>query len=431
MAFFTKDWYEQMQDAHVLILPESDEEWQDYMQEFAENGEDGHAYLRERLEQEKGRLLKVLPQEFHLFIEDGSINQPYLPTEVRRRLLIWHNDMEKKYMTVLEQANRHFEAICNLVPENFVKLRKMGLHDARIKHIMRQDDTIRITLNGSGSFNKASCIVLTFQKVKEERSELPLGKGQFWLYEDIDVHELGAVFSVLVDCPMTQWMIVAEDVNMESYYRAASLPVWQDGESTLGASIEEISEAEERLQVRFPPAYAELLAEQNGGRLTHDLIATADKVVDVGLLFGTAQLVRKAERVWISDNMYLQFHEDSEPVVVDKNSGQLAENFEQFLESSVSAKYTDEYAIFSVPLADEELEPALLGEDLELMVRAWNTMSERPEDYVPLIEKGILFLLEQEDSNLYTMGSTNAYIFDNKGVLTEVFKEKLNMMMDC
>ena len=114
-----------------------------------------------------------------------------------------------------------------------------------------------------------------------------------------------------------------------------------------------------------------------------------------------------------------------EPVVIYKNSGKIAENFEQFLECCVSTEYIDEYAIYSVPLADEELESALLGEDLELMVRAWNTMSERPEDYVPLIEKGILFLLNQEDRNLHSMGSTNAFIFDNKGVLSEAFKEKL------
>ena len=31
VSFFTKDWYEKMQDAHVLVLPESDEEWAEYI----------------------------------------------------------------------------------------------------------------------------------------------------------------------------------------------------------------------------------------------------------------------------------------------------------------------------------------------------------------------------------------------------------------
>ncbi len=429
LAFFTKDWYEQMQDAHVLTLPESDQEWVDYIRGFEENGEDVHIYLCNRLEQMKGRLLTVLPKEFHSFIEDGTINQPYLPKEVRERLLMCINEMEQKYELVLEKAHMHFESIRDQVPENFVKLREARLHDARILHIARKDDTIRLTLDGSGSFNDADCIVLTFKEVKEEHSELPLEVGQHWLYEEVDVHEVGAVFRVLVDCPMTQWMVVAENVIIEPYYKAKSVPVWQGEESILGASAEELSRVEDRLQVKLPTAYSELLTEQNGGRLSHSLIATAETMVDVGPLFDADKLVRDGEFVWIGQNVAFKFNENSEPVVVYKSIGQIAENFEQFMECCVSIEYIDEYAIFSVPLEDEELESALLGENLELMVRAWNTMYERPEDYVPLIEKGLLFLLNQKDRNLLTMGSTNAFIFDNKGVLTEAFKKKLKVDM--
>ena len=71
LAFFTKDWFEQMQDAHILVLPESDEEWKDYIRGFEENGEDVHIYLRNRLDQEKGRLLTVLPKEFHSLLRMG------------------------------------------------------------------------------------------------------------------------------------------------------------------------------------------------------------------------------------------------------------------------------------------------------------------------------------------------------------------------
>ncbi len=425
MAFFTKAWYEQMQDEHVLTLPESDEEWKDYIHSFEVDGEDVHVYLRDRLRLEKGRLLNVLPKEFHPFIEDGSINQPYLPKGVQERLLIYQKEMEQKYMEVFEQERENYELICDQIPRSFVELKEARLHDSLILHIARKDDEIRLTLDSSGSFNKASCIVLTFKKVKEEQSELPLVEGQYWLYEEVDVHEEGAIFRVLVDCPMTQWMVVAEDVRIEPYYKANNLPVWQNDESILGASVEKLYKIEERLQVEFPVAYRELLTEQNGGRLTHDLIATADAVVDVGTLMGTDMLARTDDLVWLSQNIALQFNKVSEPVVIHKNIGQLAESFEQFLERCLSATYTDEYAIFSIPLADEELESALLGEDLELMVRAWNTMNERPENYVSLIEKGILYLLNQEDSNLHSMGSTNAFIFDNKGVLTAAFKEKL------
>ena len=398
---------------------------QNILRDFEGDGEDIQAYLRDELERMKGRLLNVLPEEFHSSIEDGSINQPDLDKEVKARLLTWVKRQQQMYEAVVEQAHAHFESIRDQLPEGFVKIWGEGLHDASILHVVRKDDTIRLTLDGAGSFNKANRIVLTFHGVKEEHSESPLKEGQHWLYEEFDVHEAGAVFRVLVDGPMTQWTVVAKDVTIERYYKANNLPVWQDEDLIAGASVEEISEVEEKLQAVFPAKYKELLAEQNGGQLTHGLIATAEEVVDVGRLFVVEELVREGELLWISQNIALKFSEDSEPTVVYKGIGQIAENIERFLEDGVSTEYVDEMAIFSVPLIDEELEPALFGEDLDLMVRAWNTMYERPEDYVPLIEKGLLFLLAQKDENLLNMGSTFAFLFEDKNIFTEDFKERL------
>ena len=121
----------------------------------------------------------------------------------------------------------HFDSIRDQLPEGFVKLQENGLHDASILHIARKDDAIRLTLDGAGSFNAAAYIVLTFNKVEKEYSDLPLQEGQYWLYEEVDVHEAGAVFRVLLDSPMTQWAVVAQDVIIEHYYKADSLPVWQ------------------------------------------------------------------------------------------------------------------------------------------------------------------------------------------------------------
>ena len=95
----------------------------------------------------------------------------------------------------------------------------------------------------------------------------------------------------------------------------------------------------------------------------------------------------------------------------------------------MSTEYIDEYVIFAVPLADEELEPVLLGKDLELIVRAWNTLSDWPDDFVWLIEKSVLFLLGQKDKSLLTIGSIHVFIFYNKRVLTEAFKEYLKVYM--
>lgn len=34
MKFFTKEWYDKMQKAHLLTIPESDEEWMDFYQKL-------------------------------------------------------------------------------------------------------------------------------------------------------------------------------------------------------------------------------------------------------------------------------------------------------------------------------------------------------------------------------------------------------------
>lgn len=430
MAFFTKDWYEKMQDAHLLALPETDEEWADFIRSFEEDGDDVYAYLRNDLAQMKEQLLKSLPEEFHPFIEDGSINQPHLSKDVKIRLLSWLGRKQKECEEVLEQAQEHFESIRGRLPDGFIKLQENGLHDASILHITRKNNTIRLTLNGDGSFNAAAYIVLIFHHVKAEYSDLSIQEGQYWLYEEVHMHEDGVLFQVLVDCPMTQWSIIAQDVTIEHYYKSNSLSAWQENELMIGASVEEIAEAQKRLNVTFPHEYTELITEQNGGNLTHGLLTTADEVLHIGRLFSIDELVRDGEFIWIGENIALRFSEDSEPIIVYKNIGEIAENFKQFLERCVSTEYVDELAIFSIPLMDEELEPAMLGEDLELMVRAWNTIYERPEEYVPLIEKGLLFLLGQTDENLLHMGDTYAYLFEEKGVFTETFKETLRELLE-
>ena len=139
----------------------------------------------------------------------------------------------------------------------------------------------------------------------------------------------------------------------------------------------------------------------------------------------------KSKYNWGSGTVFWPWKLNHDDLPVNaKCDKQLAENFEQFQERCMSTEYIDEYVVFAVPLADEELEPVLLGKDLELIVRAWNTLSDWPDDFVWFIEKSVLFLLGQKEKSLLTIGSIHVFMFYNKRVLTEAFKEYLKVYMD-
>ncbi|MBM7607375.1 hypothetical protein JOD29_000612 [Lysinibacillus composti] len=90
--------------------------------------------------------------------------------------------------------------------------------------------------------------------------------------------------------------------------------------------------------------------------------------------------------------------------------------------------YEDPYAQFSIPVPTEDLEEAILGEDLELQVRAWNTMYANPKELALIINR-ILWKLEiREDNEL--MISVFTSHFDQEGILTEKVLDKYRHLIN-
>src|SRR5690606_2923667 len=171
MRFFTKEWNRRMQDAHLLTIPESDEEWEDFIRGFEEEGENVYDYLNDELESVKDELLLILPDEFHPYVLNGTINKPELEKSVRERLVNWQREETEKYERVMEEASQYMETIRGRLPRRLVEIVEDGLHDAQVQYVYRRNDSLRITLNGSGSFSKGQGIVIEIEGKIEEKSE--------------------------------------------------------------------------------------------------------------------------------------------------------------------------------------------------------------------------------------------------------------------
>ena len=61
MRYFTKDWYEEMQVAGFLVLPETKEDWEEELDYYREEGKDLRELNLRNLDDMQGSLMRYLP----------------------------------------------------------------------------------------------------------------------------------------------------------------------------------------------------------------------------------------------------------------------------------------------------------------------------------------------------------------------------------
>ncbi|RVT59873.1 DUF4085 family protein [Niallia taxi] len=101
----------------ALPIHETDEDWEITLREANEEGEDIHTTLKAELKEAKAELMQVLPSRFIPFLENGTLNQPVLPKDVRNDYLQWVRKQEEIFEKLLEAAYDQSEkAAANLPP---------------------------------------------------------------------------------------------------------------------------------------------------------------------------------------------------------------------------------------------------------------------------------------------------------------------------
>lgn len=432
MRFFTKEWNRRMQDAHLLTIPESDEEWEDFIRGFEEEGENVYDYLNDELESVKDELLLILPDEFHPYVLNGTINKPELEKSVRERLVNWQREETEKYERVMEEASQYMETIRGRLPRRLVEIVEDGLHDAQVQYVHRMNDSLRITLNGSGSFSKGQGIVIEIEGKIEEKSEKTLHPGMYWLYEEADVDDEGFRLGVLFDGG--EWEVVAKDFAITHYYRYEDEFGWVEDENAKPVSAKKLQEIENRLGFHFPPSYKKLMKTQNGEVLNHPIYLLADQELSIKRILPVEELQDKDGFIPFAECLEgeLAFDKKSRTIVFLSRSGNLevADDFDLLLEVLFTKEYKEDTSFEFEPLPPEELEDALFSNELERNVQALNTLYLNPDPFVELIEKGILHFLNSNDEERKQVGEFFAEHFLSINLFSEEVAKKIHTLLD-
>ncbi len=130
----------------------------------------------------------------------------------------------------------------------------------------------------------------------------------------------------------------------------------------------------------------------------------------------------------ILENGALEF--DQNEMIVTTGNDRFVYDLEEY--NPIQFIYTDvnedPYAHLSEPIAAEEIETAALGKDLELQVRAWNTMYANPHELAEIINRVMAKMEITEDNEM--LASVYANHFFEKGILTENVIEKYRSLIN-
>ncbi len=204
-----------MQVSGFLNFSETVEGWEEMLRESEKIGMDYKQSLREDAEEKKEDLLKFLPKSLHPYIHDNTINSEYPSEKLKKLMLEWTEDYEKR-MDDLEQAYKdNYNSIKERLAQNVVQLHEYSLHDSQVTSVERKSkDTIIITLDCSGTFNEFDKLKVTFTGVS--KCSIPENfEGAWWLCHEINLAEDGFELGVLFDCPFEEVMVCAKNVLLE------------------------------------------------------------------------------------------------------------------------------------------------------------------------------------------------------------------------
>ncbi|OQR56762.1 DUF4085 family protein [Bacillus sp. CDB3] len=215
MKYFTIEWYKEMQVFGFLIFSETLEEWEEMLRESEKVGMDYKKSLREDVEEKKEDLLKFLPKSLHPYIHDNTINSEYPSEKLKKLMLEWTEDYEKRMNDLEQDYLENFNSIKEKLPQNVVQLHEYSLHDSVVKSVERRSkDRLIITLDCSGSFSDFEKLRLTFIGVTEYSMPKKF-EGAWWMCHEIELTEDGFELGVLFDCPFEEVIICAKDVLLE------------------------------------------------------------------------------------------------------------------------------------------------------------------------------------------------------------------------
>ncbi|MFC3210229.1 DUF4085 family protein [Planomicrobium okeanokoites] len=215
MKYFTKEWYDEMQVSGFLTFPETEEEWEEGQAAYREQGIDPQEVHRRDLEDKKRDLLKFLPDSFHPYIYDGTLNSTYPTPELREMADRWEADYETRFDALLDDYSRHYESIKEFLPPGAIQLTEKSLHDCIVKNVDHPaDGELVLVIDCNSGFHYFKDVKVKFTGVSEAIIPEDI-TGAWWLYNEIYLNGDQVELHVLFDTPMTEVTIVFKDIQIE------------------------------------------------------------------------------------------------------------------------------------------------------------------------------------------------------------------------
>jgi hypothetical protein len=370
-----------------LPIHETDEEWEMTLRAAEEEGEDLTARLNEELAEAKDQLLPVLPCRFLPYLQDGTLNQPTLPKDVRMDYLKWVNDGCKEFEKALDAAYENTKNAFAYLPAAVQDVFEESLHDSTIARIEREKDTLHLYVDTDGGFSSKALIHFTFKGVSSEETYVPIQVGQWFIYDELQKTDDGFAFRVLFEAPECQWTITMKELDAEYFYRPKDYTRLRDEEKLQDTSLEE---------------YIEGLNPEH-----RYWFITPDAVYHIQSFSGKIDI----------ENGSISFTEHETVVITDKDRYVYPLNEYNPIAMIYTDKYEDPYAELSEPLPIEEIEAAVLSDDLDLQVRAWNTMYTNLYQLTDTINHVLKKLMITEQNEMIV--SIYVKQFYQEGILTE------------
>lgn len=186
-----------------LVFPETIEEWEESIQMYKKNGIAFEKNCKEELEERKQDLLKFLPDSFHSYIYDGSLNSSFPSPQLREMAENWIKKTEEKTIKVLNDYDKYYNSVKDLLPPNVNEIHELGMHDARVSGIDIFNKTCEIRFNDRG---------LKFIFTNTQKITIPNKlSGRWWLYDEIYLSHNGFELRVLFD-DLSELALIAENV---------------------------------------------------------------------------------------------------------------------------------------------------------------------------------------------------------------------------
>ena len=215
MKFFTRSWYEEMQVRGFMVFPKTEQDWLEDVAWHAAEGIRFEDRAKEFVDYRKAYLLKYLPEYFHASVHDGTIKSAYPASDYLEKAGQWCSEYEARMKALSDEYYRGYFSIKDNLPVKAVQLVENSLHDARvISYALPSESVVEMILDCSGAFHYQCDIRLRFTGVTGLALPEQL-ENKYWLYNEIYAVEQGFELRVLLDQPLSELRIIAQDVAIE------------------------------------------------------------------------------------------------------------------------------------------------------------------------------------------------------------------------